>query len=129
MVKIAPNMDTMIDWLSKGEVDLYFDGSYPSLMVSDASGAKPSLRRWKGGSEEYHSVFFVRADSGLTSLEDLQGQLLACEESFSPSGYMLPIAHLLHAGLTPEEKPELDSMVAPEEVGNIFSGDDLNTLL
>ena len=127
-VKIAGDMDTMVEWLAAGEVDLYFDSSYPSPTISDQSGAQPILRRWKGGSGEYHSVFFARADSGLTSLEELQGQIIALEESGSTSGYMLPLAHLLGASLTAVEASGPESAVAAEEIGYVFSGDDDNTL-
>ncbi|HFE65686.1 MAG TPA: phosphate ABC transporter substrate-binding protein, partial [Chloroflexi bacterium] len=38
-VKIAPDMDTMIQWVNNGEVDIYFDSPYPALVIRDATGA------------------------------------------------------------------------------------------
>lgn len=129
-VKVAPDLDTMADWMANGEVDLYFDSLYPAMAVADRSGAEPILRRWKDGVAEYHSVFFARADSELTSLNDLQGQLIALEEPLSTSGFMLPLAHLKEAGLNPTSK-EFDGSnpaVEADEIGYLFSGEDQNTI-
>jgi phosphonate transport system substrate-binding protein len=98
-VRIAPDFDTMISWIEAGEVDLYFDSLFPIMMISNETGAQPILRRWKGGDAAYHSVIFTRADGELASIEDLTGQIIGFEEAFSTSGYMLPTAHLLEAGI------------------------------
>ncbi|WP_197036156.1 phosphate/phosphite/phosphonate ABC transporter substrate-binding protein [Fischerella sp. PCC 9605] len=102
-VKIAPDMETMAKWLASGEVDIFFDSPYPAMIVSDKSGAKPILRRWKDGVAEYHTIIFTRGDRSFKKLSDLKGQIIAFEESFSTSGYMLPLTHLLKAGLSSRE--------------------------
>jgi phosphonate transport system substrate-binding protein len=127
-VKIAPDLETMTQWMADGEVDIYFDSPYPVLVVSQETGAVPILRRWKYGVSAYHSVFIARKDSGLTSLADLSGRMVAFEESFSTSGYMLPLAYLIEQGMNPVEKADMETAVAPDEVGYLFSTADNTTI-
>lgn len=127
-VKIAPDLDTMIQWMADGTVDIYFDSPYPALVVSQQTGAVPILRRWKYGVSAYHSVFIARKDSGLTSLDDLSGRMVAFEESFSTSGYMLPLSYLIEQEMNPVLKEDIQAAVAPDEVGYIFSTADNTTI-
>lgn len=127
-VHVAADLGEMANLLKSGEVDIYFDSPYPSMIVSTQSGAEPVLRRWKGGVSEYYTVFFTMKDRGITSLEDLKGKKLGFDEVSSTSGYMLPMAMLLEAGLNPQEQASATSTVSPDEVGYVFSGDDENTI-
>ncbi len=128
IVKIAPDLDTMIQWMDNGEVDLYFDSPYPVLVVSQETGATPILRRLKYGVDKYHSVFVVRQDSDINSLDDAMGQTIAFEETFSTSGYMLPLAYLVEAGRNPVEVSSPDSEVNDDEIGYVFSTADDTTI-
>ena len=129
-IRVAPDVETMAEWMANGEVDLFFDSLYPAMAVADRSGSQPILRRWKDGIAEYHSVVFARADRGLTSLDDLVGELFAFEEPFSTSGYLLPLAHFTEAGynLVSAEGGGSDPTVAADEIGYLFSGEDQNTV-
>lgn len=127
-VKIALDLETMIQWMQAGEVDLYFDSPYPVLVISDETGATPILRRFRFGVPEYYSVFIVRSDSPLASLEDLRGQMVAFEEAFSTSGYMLPLSYLVENQMNPEEKATPEESVGPDEVGYVFSRADNSTI-
>jgi phosphonate transport system substrate-binding protein len=127
-VKIAPDLETMIQWMRDGDVDLYFDSPYPVLVISDETGATPILRRFRFGVPQYHSVFFVPQDSEIESLDDLRGQMVAFEEAFSTSGYMLPLSFLIEQQMNPVLKSSPENEVATDEVGYVFSTADDTTV-
>ncbi|WP_174147238.1 phosphate/phosphite/phosphonate ABC transporter substrate-binding protein [Leisingera sp. ANG59] len=127
-VRIARNIGHMAELLSKGEVDVFVDSPLVSLAVRARCGSRMVARRWKKGVAEYHSVVFVRRDSGIRSLEDLKGKVIAFEEAFSSSGYILP-RHTLAA-----EGVQFSALSGPRAArpgaaaGYVFSGDDENTI-
>lgn len=127
-VRVAPDMETMVRWLADGEVDLYFDSPYPAMVISDQSAAVPLVRRWKGGTAEYHTIFFARADSGLTALPDLRGRAIGLENGASTSGYLLPVAYLIEQGLSPVMLDGSNALAPTNEVGYVFTEDDENTV-
>jgi phosphonate transport system substrate-binding protein len=54
------------------------------------------------GSTSYIAVMYVRADSGITSLEQMRGRSIAWSDPNSASGYLIPRAALRAQGISPE---------------------------
>lgn len=127
-VRVAADNDQMVEMLRTGEVDLYFDSVYPATLIHDETGALPILRRWRNGVAEYHSVIFTTQGSGIESIEDLRGKIVAMDHAYSTSGYALAVVYLSEHGLTMSIKDSPESAVAPDEIGIVFTYDDENTL-
>jgi phosphonate transport system substrate-binding protein len=127
-VMIGTSADEMAQWLETGEVDLYFDSVYPATLISDQTGGEIFLRRWRFGVEEYYTVIFASAESGVTSLEDLQGNVIVFDNQFSTSGYFMPAITLIESDLELAGKQSYNDPVSGDEVGFVFSNDDENTL-
>ncbi|MGB7339500.1 MAG: phosphate/phosphite/phosphonate ABC transporter substrate-binding protein [Phototrophicaceae bacterium] len=127
LVRVAPNLETMAQWLAEGEVDVYIDSLYPSVFVSQASESQLVLRHWRSFVEEYHSVFFVLNDSEITTLDDLQGNIVAFDKVGSTSGWFLPTTYLIENGYNPIEVTDVNTSLS-NEVGYIFADDDVNIL-
>ncbi|MGD1855974.1 MAG: phosphate/phosphite/phosphonate ABC transporter substrate-binding protein [Leptolyngbyaceae cyanobacterium] len=127
-VKIAPDVNTVAEWMTSGDVNLYFDSVFPAMLVMEKSGATPILRRWKDGVPEYNTFFITRKNGVLDDLASLQGTMMAMQKPSSSSGFMFPLIELMDAGLNPVAKAEANHSVEEDEIGYIFSGEDETTV-
>jgi phosphonate transport system substrate-binding protein len=128
-IVVAKDVSQMATLLREGRVDVYIDSPFPSVAASLLSGSKFLLRRWKKGQAEYRSILFTKKDSNLHRVEDLKGNMLAFEEPFSSSGYLIPKMALAQQGLKLVSKPDPTKPVNRDEIGYVFSYDDENTIV
>ncbi len=126
--RVAGSVEEMAAWLKSGEVDLYFDSVYPALLVSEQSGARLILRGWQFGRPESQAVIFASRSSGLASLDDVRGKVIAMRAPQSTAGFFLPSVYLVERGLTLTGKSSFFDPVSPSNVGFVFSGSDQETL-
>lgn len=127
-VVVAPDLETMMNYLETGRVDVYFESPYGALTISEQAGAVPLLRRWKKGVSEYYSLIFVRKDSDITDVDGLGGQVIAFEDAGSTSAYLLPKAHLVGLGYPLSEKESATAAVADGEIGYVFADAEENII-
>ncbi len=127
-VIVARDLDGMSKLLQEGKVDLYFDSPFPMLAMQRLQGIEILARRWKKGVSEYHSVLFARKDSQIERLDQLAGKVIAFEEVFSTSSYLLPKSSLLARGPHVTKVAHATADVPAGEVGYVFSNDDNNTV-
>lgn len=109
--------------VTEGKVDLFHDSVVPTMIMSRWSGSIPVARQWKYEEPEYYSVIVVRKDSGVHTLGDLKGKVIAFDEPHSTSAHILPRMLLM------ENKLKLVQVVvparpSPDTVGYIHSSDD-----
>jgi phosphonate transport system substrate-binding protein len=107
-------------------VDWVTETAGTGMQLQKRAGARPLLLTERGGVSRYHSVFFVRKDSGINALTDLQGRSIAFQSTASTSAYIVPASALLDQGLgleillSPMDRP------TPESVGYVFARSELN---
>ena len=83
----------VIQGILGGSIDLALLGpsSYAALHIADPDAASPILVKVNlDGSIGYHSIGFARVDSGLTSLDDVEGKTFGFGDPNSTSGYLIP---------------------------------------
>jgi phosphonate transport system substrate-binding protein len=126
-VVVAPDNATMITFLRAGKVDWVSETALSALRFEAEGNAEIVARRWKDGVVDYRTLFFARDDSGIRSLEDLEGRSIAFEDPGSTSAYFLPAAVLIETGLKLVPLSPGRQAPPPDAVGYVFSGDERNT--
>jgi phosphonate transport system substrate-binding protein len=77
--------------------------TFAYVMAADRGCAEAALLSVRYGSPTYNGQFLVRADSGLTSLEDLEGASFCRPDPLSTSGWVIPSIMMRGAGVDPDE--------------------------
>ena len=128
-VFVVQSLDEMVNLLVEGEVDIVIDSPYPIGVMVEQAGAKVMLRCWKDGYAEYHSVFFKKKDAiAIDKLGDLVGKVVAFDDRYSTSGFILPMQLLGEHSLPMHAIEPANPTPYSDAVNYIFSGDDDNTI-
>jgi phosphonate transport system substrate-binding protein len=96
----------VIQGMLGGTIDLAWLGAsaYAAIHIADPEAASPVLVKTNlDGSFNYFSIGFARADSGITSLQDMQGKTFAFADVNSTSGYLVPLVELPQQGFSMQD--------------------------
>ncbi|TLP45408.1 phosphate/phosphite/phosphonate ABC transporter substrate-binding protein [Cohaesibacter sp. CAU 1516] len=88
-----------VEALRNGDADISFMGALPFVLAEKEIGAVPLLSEVYRDAPSYTGRIFVRHDSGIKTLADLEGRDIAFADPISESGYMYPLAEFERAGL------------------------------
>ena len=105
--------------LQSDQVDIVFTGPAEYVVINAKTEAVPFLAITR---PNYYSVIAVRADSGITSAEQLKGQQLAMSDIGSTSGHLGPAKILVDQGLDPQNDLEV-LMLGDAELQALKNGD------
>jgi len=125
-VLFAKNDEEMIRYLTAGRIDWVSESVFSALKYQEEADAELLLRKWKKGVPDYHTVFIVRKDSGITKLSDLIGKKLALEDAGSTTAFFLPMVELLQHQLTPAAMLSPRENVKSTAVGYAFARQEIN---
>ncbi|KPP90189.1 MAG: phosphonate ABC transporter, periplasmic phosphonate binding protein [Rhodobacteraceae bacterium HLUCCA08] len=92
--------DGVIQGLLGGTIDMAWLGasSYAKTYLTDPEAVDVVLVKTNlDGSYGYHSIGFARADSGITSLDDMEGKVFAFGDPNSTSGFLIPSVEIPNA--------------------------------
>ena len=88
------SISQMIDALTTGQIDWVTSELFPALIYAEYTNADIFEQNFKSGLPKFYSVFFVRKDSDLTSIDNLERKMLMFGNAFSSGSYFAPYYEL-----------------------------------
>jgi len=102
---VAADYAGVIQAFAAGQLEISYmsPAAYAAAWMESNGNVVPILTTVaEGGTNSYVSVMYVRADSGITTLEQMRGKSMAWSDPNSASGYLIPRAEFRAAGIDPE---------------------------
>ena len=106
----------MIEAIRLGHIDMGLVGARPTVDAYDRAGALPIVTMIRPGAS-LRSYTFVRADSDIYTLADLEGRTMAFVDAVSTTSTMLPTLAIIDA--LPELNLDVETLHSP---GQFFDG-------
>lgn len=125
-ILMARDPQQMASYLRRGRVDWVTETAATAVLLRQRAQARPLLLTERDGTSHYHSVFFVRRDSGLRDIDDLRGRTVAFQRPSSTSAYFVPAAELLGRGHALEIVPSPTERIDADAIGYVFARSELN---
>ncbi len=99
--------------------------TFAYLVAAERGVAEAELVSVRYGSPSYNGQIFVRADSGINSLEELAGKTFCRPDPLSTSGWIIPSIELQAAGVNPETDlaEVVDAGSHDAAVAGVYNGD------
>lgn len=98
-IVVPTSYEPLMEGLRFQHIDASFMDSGPAWLAYKSSGAEVVLAELKDGNPFYYGEVFVRKDSDINSLEDLQGKRIAFTSWTGSSGFVLPIGTMVNRGI------------------------------
>jgi phosphonate transport system substrate-binding protein len=121
---VATSYAAVIEAMGAGNAHMAWLNTFNYLLANEKFGVEPLLVTSRYGTTSYAGQILTRADSGITTLEDLAGAKFCRPDALSTSGWVIPSITLKAAGV---EEDDLGEII---EAGNhdavvtaIYNGD------
>jgi phosphonate transport system substrate-binding protein len=130
-LKVAPSYAVGLQWIAKGEVDLFRSGinNYLELNRLHGEGKFPVVaREVQSGGRSFRGAIVVRNESPCKTLADLKGKRFAFGDRTSTMGSVIPKGMLKEAGVSLKDLkasqhfPSHDDVAVAVRVGEFDAG-------
>jgi len=111
--------------MGAGQAHIGWLNTFNYVLANEKYGVDVGLVTERFGATTYVGQFNVRADSGITTLEDLKGKVMCWVDPNSTSGYIIPRIMLLANGIDPDKDfaQTVESGSHNNSVTAVYNGD------
>ncbi len=96
---VLPRYGNIINSFVSSGMDGAFFGSFSYALAHEKLGVEVLARPLSlNGTSTYHGLIFVRKDSGITSIRQMEGKRFAFVDKATTAGYLLPLAYFKKHG-------------------------------
>ncbi|WP_112182323.1 MULTISPECIES: phosphate/phosphite/phosphonate ABC transporter substrate-binding protein [Paraliobacillus] len=92
--RVMTNYTALVEAMGTNEVHIGFVPAFGYVLANQEHDVEVILKSERYGSGSYVAQYLVRSDSGLETLEDLEGTTWAYGDPTSTSGYLFPAAQI-----------------------------------
>ncbi len=100
---VGTNFAAVREAMGAGQAHIGWLNTFNYVLAHEKYGVDVALVTVRFGSTTYAGQIIVRADSGITSLQDLKGKVMCWVDPNSTSGYIIPRIMLKANGIDPDK--------------------------
>jgi phosphonate transport system substrate-binding protein len=101
LVEVMSNYGEICDAFLDGRADAGFFGSFSYVLTRAKAGIEPVARPvWLNEESTYRGYIFVRHDSGIKSVEDMQNKSLILVDKATTAGYIFQMYYFQYSGIS-----------------------------
>lgn len=93
--KVMTNYNSLVEGMGSNQIQIGFIPAFGYVLANEQYDVEVILKSMRDGEESYKAQYVVRADSGIESLEDLEGKIWTFSDKGSTSGYLFPAKQLM----------------------------------
>ncbi len=109
---VSTDYSSMIEAMSRGRLDLAYFGPLSYVLAKTRSDIEPFAALMKDGETTYQAIIVTHAESGIDSLDEIAGKVMAFGDPASTSSHLIPKSMLV----------ERVDLVAGEAYEEVFLG-------
>ncbi len=100
-VAVPTSYAAVVEAIGAFQADIAWLPTFAYVLAEEKYGAEVEFMTVRNGLNKYCGQFVARAGSGIDSLEQIEGKVVAYTDAASTSGYIYPSAILKQRGITP----------------------------